>query len=207
MFRCQNIPCWNVHGAENSFCQNVPVPKSPCVKMSMETKCPCAGMSAGPKHARAEMSWWWNVHTEMSLAEMSGAKTVGSRTYGHLHPEVSPHRAISLSSQESADSKTMAIVTAFAPDKIFVWFFFYLSLFSSLWMYFVRQRNNTFFKDLPYKNCWWWFLKVLHYWRHLVERKMWSDVNYTPMYSLGICDCRRAKRRYTSLNLLNFFRV
>ena len=29
MFNCQNIPCWNVHGAENSLCPNVPLPKSP----------------------------------------------------------------------------------------------------------------------------------------------------------------------------------
>ena len=51
MFR--NIPCWNVHGAKNCPCA-----ESPCVKMSMETKCLCAGTSAGPKHGHVEISWW-----------------------------------------------------------------------------------------------------------------------------------------------------
>ena len=50
------------------------MPKSPCIETSMEMKCPCAGTTAGPKHAHAEVSWWWNVRAEMSLAEMSGPK-------------------------------------------------------------------------------------------------------------------------------------
>ena len=78
MFRCRNILCQNVHGVENSLCQNVLVPKSPRVETSMETKCPFAGTSTGPKHACAKMSRWWNVHAEMSLREMSGAEMVGS---------------------------------------------------------------------------------------------------------------------------------
>ena len=47
-------------------CRNVPVPKSPCVETSTETKCPCA-----------EMCRWWNVCAQMSLAEMLGFQNVG----------------------------------------------------------------------------------------------------------------------------------
>lgn len=114
---------------------------------------------------------------------------------------------------ESLDSKTSAIVTPFAPDKIFVWNAFYFSLFLVYECTLIETMKYylgyliVFFKDLPYENCRWWFLKVLHYWRHLVERKMWSDVKYTPTYSLGICDRGHAKKCYTSLNLLNFFRA
>ena len=50
------------------LCQNVHVSICPwCGKIPMQNdfvlKCPCA-----------EKSLWWNVHTEMSLAEISGAK-------------------------------------------------------------------------------------------------------------------------------------
>ena len=71
-------PCRNVHDAEKSLCWKVPVLKSPCTETSTETKCPCARTPTGPKRASAEMSWWWNVCAEMSLAEMLGAEMVGS---------------------------------------------------------------------------------------------------------------------------------
>ena len=37
-------------------------------------KCPCNETSAGPKHARAEMSQWWNARAEMSGSEMVGRR-------------------------------------------------------------------------------------------------------------------------------------
>ena len=42
--------------AENSSCQNVPVPKSPCVETSMETKCPQGQNMHVPKCPGDEMS-------------------------------------------------------------------------------------------------------------------------------------------------------
>ena len=75
---CLNVQLPKHPVLKHPWCQNVPMQKSPCVEKSMETKCPCAGKSAGPKHAHAKMPQWWNVHAEMSLAEMSGAKMVGS---------------------------------------------------------------------------------------------------------------------------------
>ena len=73
-------PCRNVHGAKKSLCWKVPMLKSPCTETPTETKCPCAGTPPGPKCARAEMSQWWNVCAEISLADMLGTEMVGNRS-------------------------------------------------------------------------------------------------------------------------------
>ena len=48
--------CRNVHGAEKSLCQKVPMPKSFCTKMSTEMKCPCAGTLTEPNRGQSKMS-------------------------------------------------------------------------------------------------------------------------------------------------------
>ena len=61
MFRCRNIPCQKVHGAANSLCQNVPMPKSPCVETSREMKCPSAGTSAGSRLSTVSLSMIFSI--------------------------------------------------------------------------------------------------------------------------------------------------
>ena len=67
MFRCRKFLVPKIPRAENTPCRNVPVLKSP----SAET-------SAVPNGACAEMFPWWNIHAEMTLAEISGSEMVGS---------------------------------------------------------------------------------------------------------------------------------
>ena len=57
--RCQNIQVPKIPCAKNSLCQNIPVLKSPS-----------AGTSPAPNGACAEMFPWWNIHAEMTLADM-----------------------------------------------------------------------------------------------------------------------------------------
>ena len=59
--------------AENSSCRKVPVPKSRNVPM---LKRPCARTFPALNDACAEMFPWWNIHAEISLAEISGAEMV-----------------------------------------------------------------------------------------------------------------------------------
>ena len=48
-------------------------------------------MLIGPKHAHAEMSWWWNNSTKMSLAEMSLAEMLGAEMLGSERVRIPPH--------------------------------------------------------------------------------------------------------------------
>ena len=69
--------CRNIHGAKKSLCQKVPVPKSPCTETSTETEC-----SMWPKHARAEMSRWSNVHAKMSCRNVRCQNGGKPNSYG-----------------------------------------------------------------------------------------------------------------------------
>ena len=46
---CRNIPMPIYPGAKITLCWNIPEAKSHCAKVSIVTKCPCAGMSKEPK--------------------------------------------------------------------------------------------------------------------------------------------------------------
>ena len=54
--------------------KKLPVPKSPYVEKSLDTKYPEVGTFADPTGNCAEKYLWWNLGAEMTFAKMSDAE-------------------------------------------------------------------------------------------------------------------------------------